>query len=108
MVIMSGKGVKVTSTPTRLTREQLEANIQVMQEKIAQLTSRHDMLQRETVPIFRLYSIKDKLALDPKLAQTTVIGLLYRRIFKDVLQDKELINFWSGTDPDSNIDCFPW
>eukprot|EP00957_Ditylum_brightwellii_P129582 9883860-Ditylum_brightwellii.AAC.1 len=84
-----------------------------MRVETAQLTNRYNRIKRGTVPDINPCALEAQLAdgkvfveLDTKLAQTTVIGLLKGGILKDESHDKEPITPWSGTDPNSNINCF--
>eukprot|EP00957_Ditylum_brightwellii_P211334 15366058-Ditylum_brightwellii.AAC.1 len=48
------------------------------------------------------------IELNSTLEGHTIATLICGGIFKDKNQDKVLIIPWSGTDPDSKINCYSW
>ena len=77
------------------TKEELHAQHIWLEEERAQLTSRCNRIQRETVSNIMPHTLKDKLIddenvveLDAKLAETMITGPLCKGIFKDETHDK--------------------
>eukprot|EP00957_Ditylum_brightwellii_P082933 6305349-Ditylum_brightwellii.AAC.1 len=72
------------------------------------------MMQRQINPDVETCTLDNNIVdeeqfveLDKQLDSVTFIGQLFGGIFKDETHAKDSITHWPGTDPDSNINCFP-
>eukprot|EP00957_Ditylum_brightwellii_P177075 13489235-Ditylum_brightwellii.AAC.1 len=107
---------EVMGTEPALAPEATEAHIHDAQDKIVQL--HEEVMQLNSccttlsamctgVTLVQLFESKF-IELDSALAGHTIATPFCGGIFKDKNQDKELIIFWSSSDPDSKVNCFSW
>eukprot|EP00957_Ditylum_brightwellii_P132584 10110962-Ditylum_brightwellii.AAC.1 len=84
------------------------AELVQLQEEITQLDARHSQLRAKYTGLALVVLFTNSVDLDTALAGHIVAMLIHRGIFKYKNQDKAPIIPWSGTDPDSKINCFSW
>eukprot|EP00957_Ditylum_brightwellii_P000635 49313-Ditylum_brightwellii.AAC.1 len=113
---MAEHGEEVTGIEPAVAPEATEAHICNAQDEIAHLHEKVVQLNlcHATISVMctgitpaQLFD-SDSIKLDSALLGHTIATQICGGIFKDKNQDKEPIIPWSGTDPDSKVNCYSW
>eukprot|EP00957_Ditylum_brightwellii_P039905 3021174-Ditylum_brightwellii.AAC.1 len=116
MVIMAEHSKEKEGTGPAVAPVATEAYICNARDKVVQLHEEIMQLNlhcttlstmRTGITLVQLFE-SEFIKLDSTVAGHTIATPICRGIFKDKNQDKEPIIPWSGTDPDSKVNCYSW